>query len=389
MKVAPNDKPTTDGQLLVPLPPDFDEEAHEEGDSEQSRRDYVRDYVRRHFIHARSQRTKWTWVPPFFAIMYTPYVDKLRGDLDWAIETTGKRMQGQPFLPWKDFEKERIASKKFPVFLCCCTLLSVIVFIFQFVLSGWKLGDDMTIPEAALIRSRIVEHNERYRLVTSVFMHSDIVHLLTNIALLWLYGFHLERMRGSVFTAAIFTVSAIGASLGRADGSPYGGAVGLSGGIRGLIGIAYADFIVNAYRMIDPWRKFYIGMVAYLGGLLEIIIMVVQGFNPYIDLMGFTFGLCFSIFSVEYNAKATDAQDIQRSLPLGLPLPLLIQLYCFGMGFYVFVGFFVTLWITDTLPGEDCSSISNTPFCFDNPLLGWDCEEYWKRMDEQCLSSMP
>lgn len=76
-----------------------------------------------------------------------------------------------------------------------------------------------------------------YRLLTSGFVHSGILHIGMNMFALWFIGRGMERTLGHVRFAALFIVSGIGGAVGAylfAD--PRTVTVGASGAIFGLFG---------------------------------------------------------------------------------------------------------------------------------------------------------
>lgn len=96
----------------------------------------------------------------------------------------------------------------------------------------------------------IIFHGEYYRLVTSMFLHGGIVHLLFNMYALYILGDFIERVYGSKKYLAIYFVSGIVASIFSLYFLPVMG-VGASGAIFGLLGAA----LVFAYNEKDRIGK--------------------------------------------------------------------------------------------------------------------------------------
>jgi len=78
---------------------------------------------------------------------------------------------------------------------------------------------------------------EPWRLITSVFLHADIVHLLFNLYWLWVFGTLVEEVFGSLRTAGIIALFAVGSSA--AEFAVFIGGVGLSGVGYGLFGLLW------------------------------------------------------------------------------------------------------------------------------------------------------
>ncbi|MEM9202001.1 MAG: rhomboid family intramembrane serine protease [Actinomycetota bacterium] len=81
-----------------------------------------------------------------------------------------------------------------------------------------------------------VARGDNFRLVTSGFLHSGLLHLGLNMAALWLLGQQLERAMGRVRFVSLYAVSLLGGSFGALLIEPRAATVGASGAIYGLFG---------------------------------------------------------------------------------------------------------------------------------------------------------
>lgn len=92
----------------------------------------------------------------------------------------------------------------------------------------------------------LVADGDLWRLVASVFLHANLLHLALNGWALWVLGRNLEAFYGAWRFLALFLLSGVG---GAAASAALSGAisVGASGGIFGLLGAS----VVFAFR----WRK--------------------------------------------------------------------------------------------------------------------------------------
>ena len=114
-----------------------------------------------------------------------------------------------------------------------------------------------------------------WQLVTAMFAHGSLEHLLMNMVSLWWLGTLLERMQGTVRFAIVYFVSGIMGNLVFALFSD-GYAVGASGAIFGMLGAVAV--LLYKHRQ-SPVAK------AMLQGLLVMIaINVVNSFMPGIAL---------------------------------------------------------------------------------------------------------
>lgn len=86
----------------------------------------------------------------------------------------------------------------------------------------------------------LVEGGDWYRVVTAMFLHGGLMHLLFNSYALWLFGPALERRFGSVSFASLYVAAGIfgGAAYQLSGRAQF--AVGASGAIFGLFGALLA-----------------------------------------------------------------------------------------------------------------------------------------------------
>lgn len=86
---------------------------------------------------------------------------------------------------------------------------------------------------------------EPWRMLTAVFTHGGLLHVLLNMYTLFIFGSVLERMLGRWHYLALFLISGFGGSVGVVLlGDPLQPVVGASGAIFGLMG---AFFIINRH----------------------------------------------------------------------------------------------------------------------------------------------
>lgn len=84
---------------------------------------------------------------------------------------------------------------------------------------------------------------EPWRMLTSVFAHASIIHILLNMYTLWIFGSILEPMLGRLRFLGLFLISGFAGSLGvLLLSSPLQPVVGASGAIFGMFG---AFFIIQ------------------------------------------------------------------------------------------------------------------------------------------------
>ena len=103
-------------------------------------------------------------------------------------------------------------------------------------------GETVTIDEAPGPRPI------QLTLLSSMFMHANLVHILGNMWFLWIFGDNVERRMGSLFYAIFYLAAGIGASFAQIFATPNSVIpnLGASGAIAGVLG---------AYLVIFPGNR--------------------------------------------------------------------------------------------------------------------------------------
>jgi membrane associated rhomboid family serine protease len=125
-----------------------------------------------------------------------------------------------------------------------------------------------------------VANGDVWRLVTSGFLHSGLIHLGFNMLILWQLGTMIEPAIGRVRFAVIYFVSMLCGSFGALLMSPDSPTVGASGAVFGLMAAAV---VIMRSRGIDPMAS---GLPLWIGLNLAITFAV-----PGISIGGHVGGL--------------------------------------------------------------------------------------------------
>lgn len=133
--------------------------------------------------------------------------------------------------------------------------INVIVFLYL-ELAGSTLDTAFMVQKGAMFAPLILGYRQYYRLLTSVFMHFGISHLLNNMLVLFVLGDNLERALGKVKYLLFYLLSGIGAnivSMAIDLGTGNIGVVsaGASGAIFGVVGGLIYAVAVNRGRLED------------------------------------------------------------------------------------------------------------------------------------------
>jgi membrane associated rhomboid family serine protease len=83
-----------------------------------------------------------------------------------------------------------------------------------------------------------VANGDWWRLITSAFLHANIIHIAFNMYFLWFIGTAVEQALGRGRFLALYVVSALAGSAGALVWTPNAPTVGASGALFGLLGAA-------------------------------------------------------------------------------------------------------------------------------------------------------
>ncbi len=130
-------------------------------------------------------------------------------------------------------------------------------------------------------------NGEWWRLLTSMFLHSGIVHLALNMVFLWYIGRLVERLVGNVGFLVLYLVSGIAGSIASLAWHPELFSVGASGAIFGVAGALLGFVILRRDSIPDTiFRQLRHSVVALIGYNLVFGMMV-----PAIDMAAHGGGL--------------------------------------------------------------------------------------------------
>ncbi|TXG70863.1 hypothetical protein EZV62_005798 [Acer yangbiense] len=143
----------------------------------------------------------------------------------------------------------------------------------------------------ALEWTKVVHKHQGWRLITCIWLHAGVIHLLTNMLCLVFIGIRLEQQFGFVRIGIIYLVSGFGGSVLSSLFIRNSISVGASGALFGLLGAMLSELITN-------WTLYTNKAAALLTLLVIIAINLAIGILPHVDnfahiggfLSGFLFG---------------------------------------------------------------------------------------------------
>lgn len=153
------------------------------------------------------------------------------------------------------------------------------------------------VKMGALDVAKVVHGRQGWRLITCMWLHAGVVHLLINMLCLLVVGIRLEQEFGFVRIGLVYLISGFGGSLMSAlfiQSSSV--SVGASGALFGLIGSMLSELITN-------WSLYANKVAALLTLLLVILSNLALGLLPRVDnfahigglVSGFLLGFVFFV----------------------------------------------------------------------------------------------
>ncbi|KZV51801.1 inactive rhomboid protein 1-like [Dorcoceras hygrometricum] len=148
----------------------------------------------------------------------------------------------------------------------------------------------------ALDVGKVVHKHEGWRLITCIWLHGGVFHLLANMLSLLIIGIRLEQEFGFVRIGLLYLISGLGGSLLSALFIQTNISVGASGALFGLLGGMLSELITN-------WSIYANKVAALLTLVIIIAINLAVGILPHVDnfahiggfLSGFLLGFVFLI----------------------------------------------------------------------------------------------
>ncbi|KAG7374439.1 rhomboid family protein [Nitzschia inconspicua] len=214
------------------------------------------------FEFAQMQRHKKYGIRPYGVFGLFRNLSDIRSDLLWAQDAIHRRQTNKPYVSWADYYRKENSTLTFPYFTVFLIVISLIMMILAFDRNKWNVEPlnvnpligptpEVLLGLGALEGKLMVETQQWWRLVTPMFLHGGIIHLVINLACIAVLGKCIERSHGFLRTGALFTISAVGGNMVSVLMQPGYVLVGASGGIFGLMGLCVADIILN-------WRLLFL-----------------------------------------------------------------------------------------------------------------------------------
>ena len=206
-----------------------------------------------------------------------------------------------------DSRYRRSASLLFPSFppgVKWLIIVNVVVYILQLTFVDSSLLGRSLIGAFSLVPLDVARRGEIWQLVTYMFLHGSITHILFNMLALWMFGAAIEQTWGTRRFLRYYFICGIGAGLCVVLANVVFGTnqpvLGASGAIYGLllafgmmfpdqeilmlmlfpIKAKYAVMIFGAIAFLGSFQSGPVSNLAHLGGMLVGYIYMKTQFTP-------------------------------------------------------------------------------------------------------------
>lgn len=151
--------------------------------------------------------------------------------------------------------------------------------------SAMDLSPSALYLHGSLIPAEVAS-GEYWRLLTSGFLHGNLVHIATNMISLYLLGLPLERILGRGRFLLIYLLSLLGSSVSvLLFAAPVSLTIGASGAVYGLMGALLVTFRRLRYDLrqlivviaLNIWVTFQFAGISWQGHLGGLVVGAVTG----------------------------------------------------------------------------------------------------------------
>ena len=196
--------------------------------------------------------------------------------------------------PFRDALQERTPRL---VVMPALVALNTAIFVFMLFGAG-ALSDPATLVSWGGSVGPRTTNLEWWRLVTAMFVHSGMLHLLVNMAVLVQLGLILERLVGPLAFVSVYVAAGVFGGLVSLSAYPVSVTVGASGAIFGLYGLLIASSIwgvIHPSSMSIPMRT--LKKLSPAAGLFLLYNLAIGGLEPAAGgmVVGFLCGLVLAI----------------------------------------------------------------------------------------------
>lgn len=128
-----------------------------------------------------------------------------------------------------------------------------------------------------------VRQGEVWRVVTPIFIHYSLMHIVLNMMWLFSFGSPIEDRRGSLFLLLLVLALAVTSNLGQAAESSWRNQLALFGGMSG---VGYGLFgYVAVKAKFDPRERYYLSPGTTFMAMLWFVLCILRDIPPFSSML--------------------------------------------------------------------------------------------------------
>ncbi len=173
----------------------------------------------------------------------------------------------------RSYVNRYIPSSRFPAGLKWLLIVNLGIFILNYILE--PSGANAFLQNFALVPAQVVQTFAVWQLVTYMFLHAGIGHVLWNMLALWMFGVELERLWGTARFLRFYFLCGVFAALtvvvfAYLFGGIYSRTVGSSGAIFAILmayGLMFPDQTILFGFLVPMKSKYFVmifGVIVFL-----------------------------------------------------------------------------------------------------------------------------
>lgn len=205
-----------------------------------------------------------------------------------------------------------------------------------------------------------------YRVITSIFLHAGVIHLVFSLLFYYYFMMNIERMVGPLRTGAIYFSSGIAGNLASAAFVPYRAEVGPAGSILGIMGsiIVIIVYSKDSFLSVQDFRRELIKKVT-ITAIFLISGLVLPWIDNYAHIAGLIVGAFVTLICVPYIGVGVGGYSVKSKkiiifsgifLLLAATVLLFLLLYVFPIyecSWCKYVNCLFALFSDDLCPDQD------------------------------------
>lgn len=190
--------------------------------------------------------------------------------------------------------KDNIPARRFPAVNLWLILVNVVCFVYELQLGG---GLERFIQSYGFIPSRFAAQQEAGMLLagllpvfTSMFLHGGLLHLFSNMWMLWIFGDNVEDSMGHFRYLIFYLLCGAISVFAQAAASPASTLplVGASGAISGVLGAYFILYPGARILTLLPVIIFFylVEVPAYVFLGLWFLLQILRGYTQFLGDVG-------------------------------------------------------------------------------------------------------